>query len=95
MTMKMLEYNLKCTACEQQMSFLSPFEIPDTDRVKGMECMSCSNKFWTVTNREPTKIHKTEKQLLEEILETLKEMKQQEYNYWETWKQAKKQEDKD
>ena len=36
---------------------------------------------------------RTERQILEEILTTLKEMKKQEADYWETWKKAKKREE--
>ncbi len=32
-------------------------------------------------------------QLLEEILKTLKAMKKQEFDYWETWKKAKQNEE--
>ena len=33
--------------------------------------------------------------LLKEILETLKSMKQQEFDYWEAWKKAKSKEQND
>ncbi len=36
--------------------------------------------------------NKREIGLLEDILQTLREMKKQEYDYWETWKKKKEKE---